>query len=156
MRRAGPVETCRDLIGQALATSVGDNATAIVLDLIELPRPDYDEIADAVAYKAILALPNPDDVIDGIRMDGVLSESRYVRVLRATDLSDGRPVVVKFPKPLEGADAPMREAFLRELWIGSHVRSPFVGETLEFDPPGDRPGFISLPPSTMGRRSKTC
>ena len=44
---AGPVETCRDLIEQALATSVGDNASAIVLDLIELPRPDYDEIADA-------------------------------------------------------------------------------------------------------------
>jgi serine/threonine protein phosphatase PrpC len=145
MRRAAPAETCRDLIEQALATSVGDNATAIVVDLIELPRPDYDEIASAVASNAILALPNPKDVIDGFRMDGILSESRYVRVLRATDLSDGRPVVVKFPKPLEGADATMREAFLRELWIGSQVRSPFVGETLELDPGRQTRLYLATP-----------
>jgi serine/threonine protein phosphatase PrpC len=145
MRRAAAAETCRNLVEQALATSVGDNATAIVLDLVELPRPDYGEIADAVASNAILALPNPDDVVDGFRMDGVLSESRYVRVLRATDLSDGRPVVMKFPKPLEGADGPMREAFLRERWIGSHVQSPYVGETLELDPGRQTRLYLATP-----------
>lgn len=145
MRRAGPVETCRELVEHAVATSVGDNATAVVLDLIDLPRPRYDTILHTVANSAIKALPNPDDVIDGFRMDQILSDSRYVRVLRATDLSDGRAIVVKFPKPLEGADGPMREAFLRELWIGSRVRSPFVGETLEFDPGRQTRLYLATP-----------
>ncbi len=98
-----------------------------------------------MSSNAILDLPKPGDVIDGFRMERILSESRYVRVLRATDLSDGRAVVLKFPKPLEGADGPMREAFLRELWIGSHVRSPFVGETLEFDPGRQTRLYLATP-----------
>lgn len=145
VRRAGPVETCRELVERALATSIGDNATAIVLDVINLPRLAYGDVAETVARNAILTLPNLDDVIDGFRMDEMLSDSRYVRVLRATDLLDGRSVVVKFPKQLEGADSPMREAFLRELWIGSHVRSPFVGETLEFSPGRQTQLYLATP-----------
>jgi serine/threonine protein kinase len=38
---------------------------------------------------------------------------------------------MKFPKLLEGADRPMREAFLRERWIASRIRSPFVGEVIQ-------------------------
>lgn len=131
MHRATPTETCRELIERALATSVGDNATAIVLDLIELPPPAYGEIDRLVRDSAILALPAEGEIVDDFRIEKVLSDSRYVRVLKATDVTDQRSVVLKFPKPLEGADRPMREAFLRELWIGSHVRSPYVGETLQ-------------------------
>ena len=49
---------------------------------------------------------------------------------RATPLRDAY-----FPRArgrsLEGADRPMRDAFLREMWIASRVRSPFVGEVLQ-------------------------
>ncbi|MFC5324209.1 bifunctional protein-serine/threonine kinase/phosphatase [Bradyrhizobium oligotrophicum] len=131
MHRATPTETCRDLIERALATSVGDNATAIVLDLLELPPPAFGEIDRLVRDSAILALPAEGEIVDDFRIETMLSDSRYVRVLKATDMTDQRSVVLKFPKPLEGADRPMREAFLRELWIGSHVRSPYVGETLQ-------------------------
>jgi serine/threonine protein phosphatase PrpC len=44
MRRAAAAETCRDLVEQALSTNVGDNASAIVVDLIELPHPEYEEM----------------------------------------------------------------------------------------------------------------
>jgi serine/threonine protein kinase len=43
---------------------------------------------------------------------------------------------MKFPKPRPGLDALLRSALLRETWIASHVRSPFVAETLE--PPSER------------------
>ena len=41
---------------------------------------------------------------------------------------DGRSVILKFPKPRPGLEAILRTALLRETWIASHVRSPFVTE----------------------------
>ncbi|XIA65223.1 bifunctional protein-serine/threonine kinase/phosphatase [Bradyrhizobium sp. TZ2] len=130
-RRASPEETARDIVDRSIAARTGDNASALILDIIELPPSEFSDVESAIAGKAIHTLPKPGASIDGFRVDAVLSDSRYVRVFRATDLADGRPVVMKFPKPLEGADRPMRDAFLREMWIASRVRSPYVGEVLQ-------------------------
>ena len=130
-RRASPEETARDIVDRSIAARIGDNASALILDVIELPPSEFSDVENAIAGKAIHSLPKPGATIDDFRIDSVLSDSRYVRVYRATDLADGRPVVMKFPKPLEGADRPMRDAFLREMWICSRVRSPFVGEVLQ-------------------------
>ena len=54
-------------------------------------------------------------------------------------------MVLKFPKPLEGADGPMREAFLRETWIASRIRSQFVGEVLQLGPDRQRQLYLALP-----------
>jgi serine/threonine protein kinase len=66
-------------------------------------------------------------------------------VFRATDLVDRRQVVLKFPKPLEGADRPMRDAFLREMWIASRVQSPFVGEILQLAPDRQTQLYLAMP-----------
>jgi serine/threonine protein kinase len=54
-----------------------------------------------------------------------------MRVFRANDRKTQREVVLKFPKPRPGLEALLRAALLREMWIASHVRSPFVTEALE-------------------------
>jgi len=88
---------------------------AVGIDAIELPPSESSDVEGALSGKTIHGLPDVGSFIDGFRIDGMLSDSRYVRVFGATDLVDGRPVVMKFPKPLEGADRPMRDAFLREM-----------------------------------------
>ncbi|WP_315838081.1 bifunctional protein-serine/threonine kinase/phosphatase [Bradyrhizobium prioriisuperbiae] len=130
-RRASPEDTATEIVGRSIAARVGDNASALVIDVIELAPSEYSDIERAIVGKAIHSLPKPGATVDDFRIDGVLSDSRYVRVFRATDTVDGRQVVMKFPKPLEGADRPMRDAFLREMWIASRVRSPYVGEVLQ-------------------------
>jgi serine/threonine protein kinase len=52
---------------------------------------------------------------------------------------------LKFPKPLEGADRPMRDAFLREMWIASRVRSPFVGEVIQLAPDRQTQLYLAMP-----------
>jgi serine/threonine protein kinase/serine/threonine protein phosphatase PrpC len=131
VRRAAPDKTAREIVAQAIAARVRDNATALIIDVVELPPSEFSEVEGALLGKAIGALPDTGSIVDGFRIDERLSDSRYVRVFRATDLVDGRQVVMKFPKPLEGADRPMRDAFLREMWIASRVRSPFVGEVIQ-------------------------
>ena len=131
IRRAAPDETAREIVGKAIASRIGDNATALIVDVIELPPSEFSDIEGALFGKTIHGLPDVGAIIDGFRIDETLSDSRYVRVFQATDLIDERQVVMKFPKPLEGADRPMRDAFLRETWIASKVRSPYVGEVIQ-------------------------
>jgi serine/threonine protein kinase/serine/threonine protein phosphatase PrpC len=145
IRRAAPDETAREIVDRALAARIGDNATALIIDVIELPPSEFSDIEGALSGKAMHALPDAGSFIDGFRIDGTLSDSRYVRVFRATDLVDGRQVVMKFPKPLEGADRPMRDAFLREMWIASRVRSPFVGEVIQLADDRQTQLYLAMP-----------
>jgi serine/threonine protein phosphatase PrpC len=131
VRRTAPDETAREVVDRALAARVGDNATALIIDVIELPPSEFSDIEGALSGKSISPLPAAGSIVDDFRIDSNLSDSRYVQVFRATDLVDGRQVVIKFPKPLEGADRPMRDAFLREMWIASRIRSPYVGEVVQ-------------------------
>jgi len=145
IRRAAPDETAREIVDRALAARIGDNATALIIDVIELPPSEFSDIEGALSGKTMHGLPDVGSIIDGFQIDGVLSDSRYVRVFLATDLVDGRQVVMKFPKPLEGVDRPMRDAFLREMWIASRVRSPFVGEVLQLAPDRQTQLYLAMP-----------
>jgi serine/threonine protein phosphatase PrpC len=145
IRRAAPDETAREIVDQAIAARVGDNATALIIDVIDLPPSEFSDIEGALSGKTMRELPDVGALIDGFRIDGTLSDSRYVRVFRATDLIDGRQVVMKFPKPLEGADRPMRDAFLREMWIASRVRSPSVGEVIQLADDRQTQLYLAMP-----------
>jgi serine/threonine protein kinase/serine/threonine protein phosphatase PrpC len=145
VRRAAPDETAREIVERALSAGIGDNATALIVDVIELPPSEFSDIEGALSAKAIQAVPEVGSFIDGFRIDETLGDSRYVRVFRATDLADGRKVVIKLPKPLEGADRPMRDAFLRERWIASRVRSPFVGEVIQLADDRQTQLYLAMP-----------
>jgi serine/threonine protein phosphatase PrpC len=145
VRRAAPDETAREIVDRALAARIGDNATALIIDVVDLPPSEFSDIEGALAGKTIHELPDVGSLIDGFRIDGTLSDSRYVRVFHATDLVDSRQVVMKFPKPLEGADRPMRDAFLREMWIASRVRSPFVGEVIQLADDRQTQLYLAMP-----------
>jgi serine/threonine protein phosphatase PrpC len=130
-RRAAPEETARRLVDTALGARVGDNATALVLDIVELPLPDQADIAASVAALPIRPPPKAGVTLDGYALEQVLADSRYSRVFRARDTEDGRAVVLKFPKPGIAEEATFRQAYLREAWITARVRSPCIGEVLE-------------------------
>lgn len=145
IRRAAPDETAREIVGKALTSRIGDNATALIIDVIELPPSEFSDVEGALSGRTIHGLPDVGAIIDGFRIDEMLSDSRYVRVFRATHLIDERQVVMKFPKPLEGADRPMRDAFLREMWIASQVRSPFVGEVIHLADDRQTQLYLAMP-----------
>ena len=137
-RRGAPEDTARRLVEAALATSVGDNATALVLDLLDLPAPDRADLEAAIDARPIAPPPKRGATIDGYALDEMLADSRYSRVFRGRDTlsADDRAVVLKFPKPGTAAEASFRQAYLREGWIAARIRSPYLGEVLE--PPPER------------------
>src|SRR3546814_230739 len=127
----GNAETdARRITTAALAAGSQDNASAVLIDILDLPAPDHDIITAGMAHLPIEAPPSAGDNVDGFRLEQLLADGGYARVFRAVDSQSGSDVVVKFPKPAVLAEPAMREAFVREALIGVRVASPFVGQVL--------------------------
>lgn len=129
--RATPEATARHLVEATLATRHGDNATAVVVDVLGLPAPDRDDLEQLIAGRPLLPAPRSGETVDGFELEQLLSDGRYSRVFRALDRVTGRAVVIKFPKEAVAAEAVYRQAFVRESWVASRVRSPWIGEVLD-------------------------
>ena len=131
LRRAGPQETAERLVGAAIDARIGDNATAMVIDVVGLPEADQIDLSAVVEALPILPAPRVGAVVDSYNLKILLADGQYSRVFRAVDQTDGRIVIVKFPKPNVGAEPALRLAFLREAWIATRLSSPYVVEVIE-------------------------
>ncbi len=140
-----PQEAAERLVAAALEAGGDDNATALVADVIDLPPADEAALARSVADLPIQALPQVGEIVDDFRLEQVISDGRYSRLLHAIDLRDGRAFVLKFPHPRVAADASYRRAFVNEAWVAARVRSPFIGEIHE-EQEGRRTRLYSIMP----------
>ena len=132
--RRAPQETAERIVEAALDMGSNDNVTALVVDIVDVPPADERALSLAFAGLPIRELPSIGDVVDDFRIDGLLSEGRYSRLMRATDLQNGKSIVLKFPHPRVADDESYRMAFVNEAWVAARVRSPFVGEVIELLP----------------------
>lgn len=129
-----PQNLAQLIVKAALRAGTTDNASAMVVDVLNLPPPDQSYLEMALDELPIIGLPNEGDCIDGFRLESILSDSRYTRVFRATSEIGEHPIVVlKFPKPDITSETVYREAFVRERWITTHIQNPSVVEQIELD-----------------------
>ncbi len=129
--RTAPDEVAQRIVAAALEAGSHDNATALVLDVLAVPAVARLDLEAAIADLPILELPKIGDTVDGFRLDDQVSDGRYSRLFRAEDIECKREVIVKFPHPRVIAEAAYRNAFVREAWVASQVRSPYVSEVIE-------------------------
>jgi len=152
--RAAPETSAKILVEAALAAGGGDNATALVLDVLDLPSADAVELETEAADLAILPLPKPGDVVDGFALGEIISDGRYSRVFKGTEVGGGPLLALKFPHPRVAAETSYRLAFVREAWVSARVRSPFVGEVFEL-PRGRRSRLYAVMPYYEGETLET-
>ena len=138
--RASPEETAQKLVGQAIAHGGDDNATAMVIDVIDLPPATIEDLNLAIAKLPIIEPPHVGDTIDGFKLERQLADGIYSRVFRARDMREFRTgisphVVLKFPKPHTiGSETSAREAFMREAWVATRVQHMWIGSVLDIAP----------------------
>ncbi|MEH2564050.1 protein kinase domain-containing protein [Bradyrhizobium sp. AZCC 2289] len=147
--RASPEETARALVDAALAAGSNDNMTALVLDVVDLPPADRDELTHAIETLPILELPSSGDTIDDFVLDEMLSDGRYSRLFVAIDKRQNRKLVLKFPHPRVASEGSYRLAFVREAWVAARVRSLWIGEIIEV-PAGRQTRLYSVMPFYEG------
>ncbi len=143
--RISPQEAAAKIVAAALAAGGCDNATALVADIIDLPPADERALARAAADLPIEELPAPGAVVDDYRLEAIISDGRYSRLLRATDLRSGQSLALKFPHPRVAQEESYRRAFVNEAWVAARVRSPFIGEIIE-QPAGRQTRLYSAMP----------
>ncbi|MDE2363505.1 MAG: bifunctional protein-serine/threonine kinase/phosphatase [Hyphomicrobiales bacterium] len=137
--------TAREIVEAALDAGSTDNATAMIVDVIDIPPADQKTIDATLSTLPIGRLPEIGECIDEFRIEAVISDGRYSRLLRATDLRSAVEVVLKFPHPRVADDATYRIAFANEAWVAGRVRSPWIGEVIDL-PPGRQTRLYSVMP----------
>ncbi|MGZ8216056.1 bifunctional protein-serine/threonine kinase/phosphatase [Methylomagnum sp.] len=149
LARATPDSTAEGLVDLALQRGSQDNVTALVADVLTLPKADRHSFREIIEALPLLDLPKPGDTVDGFRLERLLASGRYSALFIATDERNKNPVVLKFPHPRVATEREYHDAFLREAWIGARVKSPWVAEILE-QPPGRQTRLYSVMPFYPG------
>lgn len=132
--REAPDETAQSLVTAALQAGGRDNATALIVDVLEIPAANRADLAAGIAALPIGPLPREGESVDQYQLDAILSDSPMSRLFRATDRITGQTVVVKFPDPDLSRAPLVRAAFLREAWITTRLSGPWLGHAPEPDP----------------------
>ncbi len=133
-RRAAPQETAAQIAAAAIAARSSDNVTALVIDVLSLPAANLADLKHSAAALRLIPPPASGARIDDYLLGALLADGPYSRVFRAVDETTRQEVIVKFPKPSVAADAILRQAFMRESWVATRVKSPFVAECIEVPP----------------------
>jgi len=132
--RSAPGDAAKALVAAALGAGGNDNATALVLDVVELPTAESADIGNAIMQLPLIPVPIDGETIDGFTLKVPISDGRYSRLFGATDEIEGGEVALKFPKPEVATVATFHAAFVREAWVGSRINSPWVGRIIELPP----------------------
>jgi serine/threonine protein phosphatase PrpC len=130
-QRSAPEDTAGALVAEALANGGADNATALVVDVIDVPAADHAGIVHRVDALPVGELPHVGDSVDGFVLTAALGGGRYSRLFRAKDSLDGGLVVLKFPHPRIATEASIKSAFAREAWITARLHCPWLARPIE-------------------------
>jgi serine/threonine protein phosphatase PrpC len=137
-QRSASDDAARAIVAAALQAGSADNCTALVVDVVDLPKADSAEVgADIMQLPLVL-----------------ISDGRYTRLFGAFDEVEGGEVALKFPKPQVAAVGTYHAAFVREAWVGARVNSPYVGRVIEL-PPGRQTCLYTVMPLYQGELLST-
>ena len=120
-----PPIAAQELIDCAIACGSRDNATALVVRIDELPKPN---LRESLAEGEALAPPErlkPGQEIDGFLIEELLHESRATLIYKVRQIASKQSFVLKTLSPAMRDDGDAREALLAEEWLGKRVVSPF-------------------------------
>jgi serine/threonine protein phosphatase PrpC len=133
-QRGSASSDAQGVVDAALSGGSQDNCSAVVIDIVGLPAPDFDAVAGDIARLNIEAPPRVGESVDGFRLEKLLSDGRYMQLFDAVDTVSGQRVAIKFPKPKLLSEGGARSAFAREMLVGARVSSPFVGSVVAVSP----------------------
>jgi serine/threonine protein phosphatase PrpC len=148
-QRSASADTARALVTAALQAGSTDNCTALVVDVVDLPKADSAEVGADVMQLPLIPTPIDGQTVDGFVLKVLMSDGRYTRLFGAFDEVEGGEVALKFPKPQVAAVATYHAAFVREAWVGARINSPYVGRVLEL-PPGRQTCLYTAMPLYQG------
>ena len=116
----------RQLVADALATGHGDDATVQILRIDALPVGSGDDFVEQALSRAVPAVPEPGQILDGYRIERILHASSRSHVFLATDLETNTLATLKVPS-VDLRDQPgYLHRLMMEDWIARRLSNPHV------------------------------
>lgn len=125
-----PQSAARALVAEALRQGGGDNASALVIRVLEVPAGN-----DASEWLDQRHLPLPGRLTPGARLEGfvvdeILHDGRETLLYRAHDAETQRQHVLKTLQPRLEGDRELADRLLMEEWLGKRVQSHYFPQVL--------------------------
>ena len=125
-----PQAAAAALTSLALAHGGHDNASAVVIDVLALPKAS---LRDSLEGAASLPLPprlKVGQVLDGLEVEEVLHDARETLLYRVRNSRNGQQLVLKTLQPTLEGDNEASAALLMEEWRARRVVSPFFPQVV--------------------------
>jgi serine/threonine protein kinase len=135
-----PGQAAQSLVAAGHAGNL--DATAVIIDVVELPQVSFDELSAAFLHLPLRGAPRDGENWDGFILGRTLYRSRYTTLKLARDSLNNRDVALKIPLPTMLHDEVFRAGFLREAWVGASVHSPRIASYI--DVPAERRSSLYL------------
>lgn len=119
-------QAAREIVYEAFRRGSGDNLTAQIIRIDELPSPESNEM-----YRQLSELPFPPLLearmnFDGYQIVREIKGSARSHIYLAVDGDTGERVVIKTPSVDQSDNTAFLERFLMEEWIAKRINSPHV------------------------------
>ena len=119
-------QAAREIVYEAFHRGSGDNLTAQIIRIDELPSPESNEM-----YRQLSELPFPPLLearmnFDGYQIVREIKGSARSHIYLAVDGDTGERVVIKTPSVDQSDNTAFLERFLMEEWIAKRINSPHV------------------------------
>lgn len=125
-----PQAAAAALTSLALAQGGQDNASAVVVEVQQLPPAD---LRDSLEHNVRLPLPprlKPGQELDGLEVEAVVHDSRVTLLYRVRDKRSGQRLVMKTLRPECSGDNEEISALIMEEWRARRVVSPFFPQVV--------------------------
>lgn len=117
------------LVDAALRAGGQDNATCLVVRVLEAPAPEAREWTRAALNLPLPPVLKPGHLLDDCTVESLLHESRMTRLYKVR-LASGQAAVLKTLQPLHDNDFQAKETLLTEEWLGKRVQSHYFSQVL--------------------------
>lgn len=114
------------LVNEAFAQGSGDNLTAQIVRVDELPNQAADEIYKQLTDLPFAPLLEARALFDGYKIVREVHASSRSHVYLAVDVETNTQVIIKTPSIDQRGDPAYLERFLMEEWIARRINSPYV------------------------------
>ncbi len=128
-----PQQAAASLTSLALANGGQDNASAVVVEVLTLPKLN---LRDSLENNARLPLPpklKPGQELDGLEVEEVLHDSRLTLLYRVRDKKSGQRLALKTLRPECTGDNEEISGLIMEEWRARRVISPFFPQVVPSD-----------------------
>jgi serine/threonine protein phosphatase PrpC len=121
------------LVAQALAQGSQDNASAIVVDIAELPEDALGDVLASLTRLPVPSIMSAGMQIDGFRIAETLRQNTTNILYKVEQMATGRLCVLKTLIPERGDDPAERKQLAHEEWIARRVVARFFPQVIPLD-----------------------